>query len=92
MHELAPTNPAYIYVATPKRVRRQLPAYLHLVRVHEDARVTSYEGIASQPIYDAILSCRGRMMDDRLAAATIEARRQGLISQVEHDSLMEELS
>ena len=92
MHGLAPTNPARICVATPKRVRKHLPAYLRLIRVPEDTQAASYEGIASQSVFDAILSCKGKMMDDRLVAAATEARRQGFISKAEYDSLMEVLS
>lgn len=92
MHELAPTNPTYIHVATPKRVRRKLPAYVRVVQRSEEGGKTAYEGIPSQSIADAIRSCRGRMMDDRLRDATLVARAKGYLTRAEEQELLEELS
>lgn len=92
MHELAPTNPTYIHVATPKRVRRKLPAYMKVVQRLEKDETTVYEGIPSQTVADAIRSCCGRMMDDRLRDATIAAREKGYLTRVEEQELLEEFS
>jgi hypothetical protein len=91
MHELAPTNPSYIYVATPARVRKTLPSGIRIMPHDKTRRITQNEGIPSQSIPDAILSVRGRMMTERLEAAVVEARRKGLITQKEEAALLEEL-
>lgn len=92
MHELAPTNPTYIYVATPKRVRRKLPTYIKVVQRSGEGGKTVYEGIPSQTIAAAIRSCYGRMMDDRLRNATLAARAKGYLTRIEEQALLEELS
>lgn len=92
MHELAPTNPTYIYVATPKRVRRKLPTYIKVVQRSGEDGKTVYEGIPSQAVAAAIRSCYGRMMDDRLRNATLAARAKGYLTRIEEQTLLEELS
>ena len=92
MHGLAPTNPVRVYVATPNRVRRRLPAVVKVVRCPECDDTTEYEGIPSQAIPAAILSCRGTMMASRLLDATKRARELGLIRSEEEVALLEELN
>ena len=92
MHELVPTNPTYIHVATPKRVRKKLPAYMKVIQRIEEDDTTVYEGIPSQSVANAIRSCRGRMMDDRLCDATFAARAKGYLTRAEEQELLEELS
>ncbi|MDD2588409.1 MAG: type IV toxin-antitoxin system AbiEi family antitoxin domain-containing protein [Atopobiaceae bacterium] len=89
--KLAPTNPAYIQVATTRRVRRTLPPHIRLTHVEEGAPVTSYVGIPSQPAADAIRSCMGHMMPERLAEAVDEAKRLGHITPAEADDLLSDL-
>jgi predicted transcriptional regulator of viral defense system len=89
MHSLAPTNPARIFVATPARVRKTLPRGIIVIKANDE--VTSYEGIPSQHIVDAIRSCKGSMMPTRLIDATNEARRLGYIQETEKNALLEEL-
>ena len=91
MHALAPTNPARIHVATPNRVRRSLPASVHVVRRPECGDVTEYEGIPSQAIPAAIRSCKGTMMSERLIGAAHRARELGLIRAEEEKELLEDL-
>ncbi|WP_455139244.1 type IV toxin-antitoxin system AbiEi family antitoxin domain-containing protein [Thermophilibacter sp.] len=89
---LAPTNPNRIFVATPKRTRRKLPGNLvveHIDRIEPSA---IYDGIPCQSAYDAITSCEGKMLPERLVAAANEARRQGLVSKRECSSLVERLA
>lgn len=92
MHELAPTNPSYVHVATPNRVRRKLPPYIKIFHIAEDRKATLYEGIPSQTVADAIRSCRGKMMDERLRDATYTARAKGYLTRTEEQELLEELS
>ena len=91
MHELAPTNPAFVYVATPKRVRKSLPEYLTIVKEPGREGVTSYEGIPSQPIAEAIRSCKGSIMPERLIDAVEKASDQGYLTRQEKRELLKEL-
>lgn len=91
MHGLALVNPRRISVGTTKRVRRELPEWVQPVTV-SDKMVTSYEGIPSQSIAEAILECRGVVMEERLKSAIEDARREGLITKDEFERLRKELS
>lgn len=88
---LAPTNPAYICVATPNRTRRRLPPSIRLKRHDEDDVPTVYDGIPSQSAANAIRSARETMMDDRLQEAAERAREEGYLSRTEYASLKEEM-
>lgn len=86
MHGLALVNPSCLSVAVKKRVRKTLPGWIRIVK--GDASVPGYiEGIPSQSVADAIRSCRGSVMDDRLKQAVEEAREAGLVSRFEYESL-----
>ena len=91
MLELAPTNPNFINVATPRRIRRKLPTSLRVTYVKSIRPTANYDGIPSQSAYDAILSCESTMMSDRLLQAADEAKQQGLIREGQFASLQEEL-
>lgn len=90
MLELCPTNPAYIHVATPRRVRRALPGYLRVVRTPGAGAGAVYDGIPCQCVADAIRSA-AHVMPDRLADAADRAREEGYLTRAEHDAIMEEL-
>ena len=89
---LAPTNPERIFVATPARIRKQLPDGIQVVPRKEPARITRYEGIPCQRVKDAILACRKTMMPERLAEAASRARAEGLLTKTELDELEETLA
>jgi predicted transcriptional regulator of viral defense system len=91
MHELASTNPSFLYIATPSRVRKTLSSGIRIMPHNKKDEITQYEGIPSQSIPDAIRSVRARMMLERLEAAVIEARRKGLITKNEERVLLKEL-
>jgi predicted transcriptional regulator of viral defense system len=91
MLQLAPTNPSYIPVASPKRTRKALPEYIRINKTKAGIRTTVYDGVPSQRAEDAIRSSKGRIMIERLIDATPEAHRQGYITQRECDSLLTEL-
>lgn len=91
MHALAPTNPAWVHVATPDRVRRSLPDSIRVIKRPNCGDTTEYEGIPSQTIPAAIRACRGTMMASRLADATRRARELGLIRAEEEEDLLEDL-
>lgn len=90
--ELMPFNPNHIYVATPKRVRRQLPRNIKLVNTLAGMHVTTYDGILSQRVYDAILACKNRVETYRLTGAVREAKRQGYITTQEQRKLTREIN
>ncbi len=92
MHGLALVDPRVIQVATPKRVRRSLPAWVVTVPARETDKTTFYEGIRSQRIADAIRDCRKSVMPERLAEAAKQARREGLVTAKEFDELERELA
>lgn len=88
---LAPTNPSYICVAEPHRIRKRLPDYIRLKQPMEGDMVTSYEGIPAQAVGSAIRSARSTMMDERLRAAAWKAREEGYLLESEYDDLAKEM-
>lgn len=92
IHGLAPTDPSRIYVATPNRVRKTLPASIKVIRRRNRGDTTEYEGIRSQTIQEAIRSCKATMMRGRLVDASRRARELGLLDAEERNALVEELS
>ncbi|NPD32987.1 hypothetical protein HLV35_06895 [Eggerthellaceae bacterium zg-997] len=91
MHELAPTNPADIYVGCPRRIRRNLPTGLTVIHTHSD-HLTTYQGIPSHTIPEAIRACAQTMMRSRLIEAVRVARNKGLINATEERELLEDLN
>ncbi len=92
MFTLCPTNPAKMFVATPKRVRRKLPEGMKVVQRKGADDVTRYEGIPSQEVGAAIRSCVGKIMPERLHVAVQEALRQGLLKEDEAKRLDSEVA
>jgi predicted transcriptional regulator of viral defense system len=88
---LCPVNPAYIPVATTKRVRKKLPGYIRLVNTASADDVETYDGIPAQNAAAAIDSCMQTVLPDRLLSATDTAFAQGYISAQEKDRLIREL-
>lgn len=88
---LCPTDPSRIFVAMPRRVRKNPVAGLVIVDRSPKIEPAWYEGIPCQPIADAIRSCRESVMPDRLAAAAAEAERKGLIRPEEREEILKEL-
>lgn len=92
MHGLALVDPRAIEVATPKRVRRRLPFWVEPVTAPKGERTTSYEGVPSQRVADAIESCASSVMPARLLEAAKQARGKGPVTAVEYDRLEKELT
>ena len=92
-HDLALVNPQHITVGTPRRIRRDLPAYIRLVHSRTDpADLTSYDGVASITVETAIRESIGSVMADRLADATRRAADEGLVRRAAADTLLQEIS
>lgn len=81
---LAPTDPAYVYVGAENRVRRSLPEG-YVVRDMTKAKTTYYEGIRCQSIVDALRDARaeGVIEGDRIYAAAVMANEKGLLTDEE---------
>lgn len=77
---LADVNPRQIKVAVPRRTRPKLPAFIELTQAGGGVRTTTYEGLESQSVADALLECRGRIETERLLHAAKQARAEGLLT------------
>lgn len=80
---LADVNLRQVKVAVRRRARPTLPPFVKLTQVRDEVRTTFYDGLAAQPVADAILECRGRIETDRLLDAAKQARREGLLTTTE---------
>lgn len=80
---LADVNPRRISVAVPRRARPKLPEFVELTHARGDVRTTLYQGLAAQPVADAILECRRRIETERLLEAAKQARKEGLLTTTE---------
>lgn len=89
--QLAPTDPSKIWIATPKRNRRNLGAG---VIIKQLAGVTPVylDGIACQPVFEALIAASQSMGLSRALNAVHEARVRGFITQKEAGLLEVELS
>jgi len=92
MQNLALVNPPKIAVATSARLRKKLPEWVYVVPRAVVAHPIAYQGIPCQPTVDAILQCRATVPAERLEAAAVDARRQGLITSKEERLLKKEFA
>ncbi len=83
LHGLADVNPRRIKVAISRRARPTLPPFVELTQVRGTARTTLYEGLAAQPVADALLECQERIENERLLDAAKQARSAGLLTTTE---------
>ena len=88
---LAPINPTHMFVATPRRTRRNLPDSIKVEWVRGIRPTATYNGIPCQSAHDAILACKGIIPPDRLEAAARRAHEQSLISKQQYHALKKEL-
>lgn len=88
---LADVNPRKVRVGVSRRARPALPPYIELVRIKGDARTTRYEGLAAQPVADALIASLGRVETKRLREATRKARAEGLLTVLERRRVMHAL-
>lgn len=88
---LAPTNPAHMYVAVPKRTRRRLPEGICVVRAQAGDSVVSYDGVPSQHVRDAIPAAARSMPADRLRDAAVRAKGEGYLLSEEFEKLEDEM-
>ena len=84
--KLAPWNPAKMWVASPKRVRRHLGEGVRLVRV-AGIQPVYFDGVACQPLCEAIVSAAATMGATRAIEAAQTAQIQGFITADEFEQL-----
>lgn len=79
-HDLGFVNPRRIRVGTTRRVRRNLPAQIEVIRDDLPASDrTVYDGLPSATVERALRDCIGSIMSDRLVDAVDRARDKGLL-------------
>ncbi len=92
LDHLCPTDPKTIYVATPKRIRRALGQGVIVKTGVKNAHPAYPHGIPAQPLPEAILSCKGLIMNERLKEAANNAKNLGLILTSDHEDLIRKLT
>jgi predicted transcriptional regulator of viral defense system len=81
LHELGQVNPRRIRVGTPRRVERQLPDWIEMIKEAVPAEsLTVYELVPSTTVAYAIAACVSTVMDSRLLGAVDRAENDGLIT------------
>lgn len=89
---LAPTSPGAMWVASPRRVRRNLGDGVRLLDRQPEGPTTYYEGVACQPLVQAIPLAARSIGPIRACQAAEEAVRQGYITEKERTMIAKELS
>ena len=89
---LAATNPTWIYIATPRRVRKLLSDGIRVCKVLDENVPTYYEGIRSQRVANAIIACKKSVRPDRLLDALKNGIAQGFVDKDEAKRVRQELS
>ncbi len=87
---LAPTDPAKMRVASPKRCRRNLGAGITVERIAGVSPVY-LEGIPCQPLPDAIIAARKTMGAARALEAAGEALKRGYVTKGERERIEKEI-
>lgn len=83
---LAPTDPSKMWVAVPRRTRRNLGRGVRLV-LKPGIDSTWYEGVACQTTARAILAAASTMGAPRAHEAAREALRQGYVTSAEMEAI-----
>lgn len=91
VHDLALVSPRTIKVATARRVRTALPPTIELVPVNDGGDVEHIDGLATMPLRDALIACRGRVMRERLVEATRVAVARDLLDDQDAAHVLDQL-
>lgn len=89
---LVPTDPTRIWVASPKRVRRDVGEGVTVLGMRQGGDATHYEGVRCQRAADAIRAAAPRLGRERAREAAEAARHEGYITGEEMDELRGELA
>lgn len=92
LHRLTATNANFISVAVPGRIRRSLPDSYVIVREKPGYVPSNENGIPCQHVADAIRSCIGHMMPERLEQAASVAFAKGLVTEEELKDLRKDIA
>lgn len=88
-HDLALVNPRRIKVATPHRVRKDLPSHIEVVHTRTDPTdLTEYDGIPSMTVAAAIRDSIGTVTPDRLREAVERSVDEGLVRRRDATALL----
>ena len=66
--------------------------WIRLVKKPRDIKEEVFEGIACQNVADAIRTCKGTVMRERLVDAIEQAGREGIVSRSEYQELKKEFA
>lgn len=88
---LVPTNPSWIYVASPRRVRRKVGDGIVIVRGEPGGKATNYLGVRSQSLADALVACAPTVRGDRRLRAAEEGVRQGYLGKEDFVRIAKEI-
>lgn len=89
---LADVNPRRVQVVSPRRTRARFPDFMEVTtRAGDQPELTRYEGLMAMTVAEAILDCRGRIERSRLQEAARDARKEGLLTRIEHNEVMRAL-
>lgn len=89
---LVPTDPSRITVATKTRVRKNLGSAVCITSGRPSDKVTSYEGVPSQFVGDALVVASRSIGSVRALQGADEALRLGYINAQEHNEIVEEIT
>lgn len=92
LHRLTATNVNFVSVAVPGRLRRSLPDSYIVVRDKPGYVPSNENGIPCQRVADAIRSCIGHMMSERLEQAASAALAKGLVTEDEFKDLRRDIA
>ena len=92
MHNLALVNPLYVSVAAKRRVRKELPEWLKVVKAPADAKRDVFNGIACQNLASVFRNAKGKILTERLVDAIKESERRGLLRRKEVEQLKKEFA
>jgi len=91
MLELTSTNPRRMHVGVPRRARHNHSSGIVVTEVSVDEPVECYEGVRSQSVCDAIMSCRGKIVPSRLLEAAKNGHSNGYLTDAEYRMLKREV-
>lgn len=92
MHNLALVNPLNVSVAAKRRVRKELPDWLKVVKAPADAKCDVFNGIACQNLAAVFCEAKGKILTERLVDAIKESDRRGLLRRKEVEQLKKEFA
>ena len=91
MLKLSPVNPEWFFVASPKRVRKQLSSSIKVVKGAAWYRAANYEGVRAQNLVDAIRCARGYVSIERRIEAAKAGYKQGYLIKRELEQILKEI-